>query len=367
MGGATQLGLGEVDSPRRDVGSPCEAVRAYSARLRDPVKATNDEYGLGCTLLKAHPKTCSPLFACGGSGEGRGFGGRLLVAILGVQLAVAGCWAAPATKREGMDLLLAAAAKAGEVSWDPQGNMLGPGAEAVDLCRAALAAGVQPSVGGDGHALMVELRPLFRFLRARAEHAQKRRDAEVLLESCRTLLGVAEPFSGKVSPSNREVGLVADIYAIPALNEAIDQLSAEQCQEMIDAINRYLAAWASAKEIMAQRPDLPQGGPEVSRLLADEQERLAMRLKTWSALYRMVVVKLALRREFLATGRFPPNLQRLKVSVTDPFSAAGAAFGYRLDQGGYRLYSIGPDGRDDGGAVKSLSALLAGERGDLSL
>ncbi len=136
MGGATQVWLGEVDSPRRDVGSSCEAVRGYSARLRDPVEATNDEYGLGCTVLKAHPKTCSPLFACGGRGERRGFGDRLLVAIVGVQLAVGGCWAAPATKREGIDLLLAAAAKAREVSWDPQGNMLGPGAEAVDLCRA---------------------------------------------------------------------------------------------------------------------------------------------------------------------------------------------------------------------------------------
>lgn len=367
MGGATQLWLGEVDSPSRDVGSPCKAVRGYSARLLDPVRATNEEYGLGCTLLKAHPKACSPLSACARRGKGWRFAERLLAVIVVVQVAVAGYGAAPATKREGLELLLAAAAKAREVSWDPQGNMRGPGAEAVDLCRAALAAGFQPPVGGDGHALMVELRPLFRFLRARAEHAQKRRDAKVVLESCRTLLGIAEPFSGKVSPSNREVGLVTDIYAISALNEAIDQLSAEQCQEMIDAINRYLAAWASAKEIMAQRPDLPQGGPEVSRLLADEQERLAMRLNTWSTLYRMVVVKLALRREFLATGRFPPNLQRLKVSVTDPFSATGAAFGYRLDQGGYRLYSIGPDGRDDGGAVKSLSALLAGERGDLSL
>ena len=68
---------------------------------------------------------------------------------------------------------------------------------------------------------------------------------------------------------------------------------------------------------------------------------------------RVLMLRLALRTHQLERGALPPNLQALvpnhiKAVPVDPFGK-GAPFLYKTDGKTYRLWSIGPDGRDDGG------------------
>ena len=68
---------------------------------------------------------------------------------------------------------------------------------------------------------------------------------------------------------------------------------------------------------------------------------------------RLLAVSLALRAYQKSRGAFPPSLDAIRANVpairlTDPFAAQGN-LRYRRDGARYVLYSVGPDGRDDGG------------------
>lgn len=68
---------------------------------------------------------------------------------------------------------------------------------------------------------------------------------------------------------------------------------------------------------------------------------------------RILMLRLALRVYQLEHGAPPPSLQALvpayiQVVPADPFGK-GAPFRYHTDGKTYTLWSIGPDGRDDGG------------------
>ena len=72
----------------------------------------------------------------------------------------------------------------------------------------------------------------------------------------------------------------------------------------------------------------------------------------------LMMVELALRRCFLDIGSYPRTLndlseKYLKAIPKDPFSNKG--FVYRLQNTGYLLYSVGPNGKDDGGMPLSES------------
>lgn len=69
-----------------------------------------------------------------------------------------------------------------------------------------------------------------------------------------------------------------------------------------------------------------------------------------------------LRVEFLATGHYPPSAAMPR----DPFSPTGALLGYKTDGQSFTLWSVGPDGKDDHGAVKGGDPLsLPYPEGDL--
>ncbi|MBI2302337.1 MAG: hypothetical protein HYU66_25820, partial [Armatimonadetes bacterium] len=74
--------------------------------------------------------------------------------------------------------------------------------------------------------------------------------------------------------------------------------------------------------------------------------------ETRLALLQVALCLQAFRREH---GAWPVNLEALMPLCLDrlpddPFAAVGT-FGYRREGGGFRLWSVGPDGRDDGGRV----------------
>jgi hypothetical protein len=67
----------------------------------------------------------------------------------------------------------------------------------------------------------------------------------------------------------------------------------------------------------------------------------------------LLLVVLALHAYRLEHGHYPASLAELapaylKKLPDDPFALQGT-FQYRLDSNNYVLYSVGPDGKDDGG------------------
>ncbi|MGH7138367.1 MAG: hypothetical protein ACREHD_21665, partial [Pirellulales bacterium] len=93
---------------------------------------------------------------------------------------------------------------------------------------------------------------------------------------------------------------------------------------------------------------------------------LENKVKLRQTLYKLLAAKLSIRKFLLEFSRLPKGLGELKdIDTVDPYSADGGPFRYRADRSGYTIYSVGPDGQDDGGARRSLSELLRGAKGDL--
>ncbi|MHB0936514.1 MAG: hypothetical protein ACYC6A_09010 [Armatimonadota bacterium] len=86
-------------------------------------------------------------------------------------------------------------------------------------------------------------------------------------------------------------------------------------------------------------------------------------------LKRLLLVSLALRQYRVEHGRYPKQLADLTPAYLaeipdDPF-ALKAPFRYRLTGDTYLLYSVGPDGQDDGGKAISDTAMDSRSTGDL--
>lgn len=88
----------------------------------------------------------------------------------------------------------------------------------------------------------------------------------------------------------------------------------------------------------------------------------------------LLTITLALRAYLVERGAYPDELQQLVPDYLrslphDPFQPTGNGFVYRLADGGYVLYSFGPNGQDDGGAPyeETKDGSLDGGTGDLRL
>ncbi len=269
--------------------------------------------------------------------------------------------------REGFELLLAAARKApSAVSPEDLAAPKEDAAQALALCREAVSAGIHVPAGLDGPALAAQLRPLLRLLRTRATLAREKRDPAAAIEACSQLLQIARAFVAKVGPSCRQAGFVVDGYGIAALNEASAVADAHGCNVLIRDVEQYLGAWAPAEQVFqsGEGKAILEKAPAVAGM-PPPVGRLTLQMNVYRAAYRMAAIKLALRREFLASGRYPKTIEGLDVSHRDPLAPGGQSFRYRLKSEGYLLYSVGPDGTDDGGRAKTIPQLLAGQRGDL--
>ena len=111
---------------------------------------------------------------------------------------------------------------------------------------------------------------------------------------------------------------------------------------------------ANAMVPYASRPPVPQlpGDPFLQMLLpVTSQARFpAERI---SVANKLLIVGLALKIYKGEHGKYPSKLSEVVPSIlttlpNDPFALSGT-FQYRLDKKGYVLYSVGPDGKDDGG------------------
>lgn len=101
-----------------------------------------------------------------------------------------------------------------------------------------------------------------------------------------------------------------------------------------------------------------QSMPQITGYAADRME----------ARLRLLHVDVAIREFHLARGRFPAALSELANVISapcgiDPYD--GRPLRYRRVGAAYRLYSVGPDGVDDGGVAPLKGVLFREFRGDL--
>jgi len=113
-----------------------------------------------------------------------------------------------------------------------------------------------------------------------------------------------------------------------------------------------------------QRAAATRGGDEeLARLLMPALGKVAASFRRDRAVLRGATVGLALERYRLATGRWPKELTELVPDYlpavpTDPFD--GRPMRYRPLSDGVIVYSVGPDGQDDGGALNRKNVVVPG-------
>jgi hypothetical protein len=154
---------------------------------------------------------------------------------------------------------------------------------------------------------------------------------------------------------------------IDILNGCVDELSGELTKELIPDLLEFekrtltVATLARNSRVL----ETEQQGWPMSLVWAAEdlsgedyfnfhnftRERFELRR---FALLRLLRTKLALHCYYLEHGRFPPALtevvpEYLEAVPSDPFGDGPLVYRPRGD--GYDLYSVGPDGDDDGGVI----------------
>ncbi|MBN2579275.1 MAG: hypothetical protein JXB10_09815 [Pirellulales bacterium] len=173
------------------------------------------------------------------------------------------------------------------------------------------------------------------------------------------------------------VGLAIDNIGSQGLLEIRHSLSAEQCREVIDTL-RKIEAGREPLQVFLERDDAWE-----EHAYHDWQTELGMyiyRMEGYStksmvefavnrhqAEMRLLSAAMALSGYRRAHGKLPATLddlvpEFLPAVPQDPFT--GKPLVYRRTPKGYKLYSLGPDGKDDGGQVGTAET---GWEGDLLL
>ncbi len=99
-----------------------------------------------------------------------------------------------------------------------------------------------------------------------------------------------------------------------------------------------------------QRRTIPEPSSQLAGMLAPAAARFCLAYDRCDARNRIILVALAIRRFRLENGILPAKLDELELKtrlLRDPFSGAELVYQRGIDD--YLLYSVGPDGKDDGG------------------
>ncbi len=111
---------------------------------------------------------------------------------------------------------------------------------------------------------------------------------------------------------------------------------------------------ANATAPYASRPPaLPIPNDPFLQILLPVTSQARFPAERISVANKLLIVGLALKIYKGEHGKYPAKLSELVPGIlaslpNDPFALSGT-FQYRLDKSGYVLYSVGPDGKDDGG------------------
>lgn len=174
-------------------------------------------------------------------------------------------------------------------------------------------------------------------------------------------------------------GVAAQSQGLHGLRGLVDQLSIDQCRELLAVLPQIAEQTESANDVIErERLFARTVQPWTMRLLTATRPNLLKPAEDqWTvaadrlvANRRLLEVHLALRCFMLEQGEYPKTLQVLLPTYLDrlpddPFS--GQPLVYKVQEDGYLLYSVGPDRQDNGGTPMVAGAGTAPPTGDLLL
>jgi hypothetical protein len=129
----------------------------------------------------------------------------------------------------------------------------------------------------------------------------------------------------------------------------------------------YQQLIAESKKPFRQRKPVPVPTGTVSEFYAGVSDTTAMQWSRVGAELALLEVALAVRMHRLQSGGYPTGLPKISREWLPavPHDPWGQAIGYQLSEGQPTVYSLGPDGRDDGGTATNPQDLVMGAAGDL--
>jgi hypothetical protein len=130
----------------------------------------------------------------------------------------------------------------------------------------------------------------------------------------------------------------------------------------------YQAMAAEARKPYPQRQKVPLPHDPFARVFMPVMEQSTFVFTAHQARLRVIRMELALQERRQRRGRYPAKLEDLVPHMLaeipqDPFSAG--PFVYRRRGDSYLLYSVGPDGKDDGGQPLPARQMKPTSKGDL--
>ncbi len=171
--------------------------------------------------------------------------------------------------------------------------------------------------------------------------------------------------------SPNDLGAVAQTMGTPASSFANSPL-VSQLFYMIYSKRRIMNDYTSYMDAEIARAKLPYGSVKptpipndpICQILLPIFDQASLKFVVKEANNAMIEIAFALRAYRLQNGRYPDRLDELTPSLlprplADPF-AKGGSFHYRRAANSYALYSVGPDGKDDGGKPIDSGTFRAG-------
>ncbi len=221
-------------------------------------------------------------------------------------------------------------------------------------------------------------RPMMRLLYYSAQVAKRDRRFGDAARDCLDLVRLGNAISRGGDADDHLMRCTCLWLATQQLASLIDDLPESTCRELagrlaaeVDRTEPIEVAYQRTlmklqKEKGQRSFDIERNAGVFAQQLADYQRRD----KICRAEVELCMTKLALRAYQMRHHRLPDSLQELAPGVLprlplDPWRQQGLI--YRRDATGYRLYSVGPDGNDDGGRPVPRDMLKNGATGDLFL
>jgi hypothetical protein len=178
------------------------------------------------------------------------------------------------------------------------------------------------------------------------------------------------------------VGIAMEGVAQSTLYPSIEHLSTDECRAAINALIDFDRAREPLEPVFQRDRIWHQNMMgwhghlwQILDDIAPSPERLAAfhaALRRIQALSRLLLVELALRAYRSEHGTLPEHLDQLTPALLDqipidPCDPAGGKLRYIRTPDGYVLYSVGVDGRDNGGLATSSTSGLSNDDTDLRL
>lgn len=222
-----------------------------------------------------------------------------------------------------------------------------------------------------------EIRNVWRAFLAEGKLAELEDRPSEAVTSYLDILRLGEAVSRGGTFGDTSVGWAAARLAADSLASMSDRLDTAQCGRVIEALeafdaNREPLEDLVDREVLWREHALGKAG-RVKRVMIPDflgSEPLSQVSKRNQAVLRLLTCELALRQHRLEHGADPQRLDELApkyLSAVPQDPHGDGPLIYRRTESTYELYSVGPDGVDDGGKPLEESSAAAIRHGDVHL